>query len=298
MSDPATGLAYAQLGSDILGSAFGRKRNRHSVGELARRAARTESIIYGRRFKSIVAGAKAAGIHPLAALGSSAGQGGPGVMVGQSDSGGWKSEAMQGVSKFFGRMQAINAKTELTEAQAELSRARALENSAAGQSVTEAHPLEKSADGIPQRPTVVPEAEAHKGEGLVSAEASIQRSRSTSDSSRSAGSNPAWMQVEIWPGVFADVPWSEEGPAESIDNLNALVLTVARNAGIGYKKAYDHVQGVLARKRAEARARSRKLARYNPRSRRIEETERKRRAYLKNNFNVRKYLRRGIAGRR
>ena len=296
MTDPATGMAYAQLGSSILGSAFGRKRNRHSVGELARRAARTESIIYGRRFKSIVAGAKAAGIHPLAALGSSAGSGGPGVMVGQNDSGGWKADAMQHVSKFFGRMQEINAQKELTEAQAELSRARAIENSAAGQSATESHPLEIAATGIPQQPVVTRAEDAHNSAGLVTNEASIQRSRSTRDSSRSAGSNPAWMQVEVWPGIFADVPWSEEGPAESIDNLPAIALTVARNAGIGYKKAYEHVKKRLDSKRDQVRQR-RLGQRLNSVSsyRRMETL---RRQYHKRNFNVRKYLRRGIAGRR
>lgn len=46
------------------------------------------------------------------------------------------------------------------------------------------------------------------------------------------------MKVEIWPGTFVDVPWSEEGFAESMDSLPAVVATVVRNTGIGYQKAY------------------------------------------------------------
>lgn len=296
--ESAGGASVISAGADILGGAFGRGNSIGRQASAVRRLGRNQLQVDMERARympsQIVQGAKDAGIHPLVAMGAGGALGGSTPVPAQPETGGWRSDAMRAVSRHYQRMAEIRAQTDLIDKQAEASRARALETSAAGHAITgeDLSPRELATLGR-QGYLVVQGDRTRNSAGLVTLEPDKQRTRSAEDSSRSAATNPAWMSVEIWPGWTVDVLWSEEGPAEAMDSLGPVLATIARNAGIGYKKLYDYasreVEASWRRKRGLS-------TRADPKSRRIHDTEYKRRKYYRKNFNVRKYLRRGIAG--
>jgi len=182
-------------------------------------------------------------IHPLIGLGvNPGGQGFGGAQItGQGDMGEAISRAGADVASAMAQAKQLEQSEKLTNAQIALLKAQARNLS---QKPPSGGPAQMGGtQSIPLEGVIASEGAASQtGRGQVKVEPNVIRTRSKEDSSRAAGSNPAWMAVEIWPGVFIDVPWSEEGFAESMDSLPAVASTVARNAGIGYKLAYQYVK--------------------------------------------------------
>lgn len=68
------------------------------------------------------------------------------------------------------------------------------------------------------------------GAGQVQLTPDKKVSQSPDDPSRTAGSDhPFFKRYEVIPGLSVDVPYSEEGPAEGMEGLGALTLTILRN---------------------------------------------------------------------
>ena len=237
------GAATIGAGAQILSGAFGGGnsigRQASAISRLGRRQMDVDIQRARNIPHAIVQGAKTAGISPLALLGSAGGGVAGSPVTGQSRGGNTSSDIVESFLRTFQQTSLYQAQKDVIEAQAEASRARAFE--AAGGSTNEKQPdIVKTLQD--KGAAVVSEAETRKSAGLVAVEPNKQRTRSAEDSSRAAGTNPAWQRIEIIPGVSIDVLWSEEGPAESLDNLPALAAAVARNASIGYQHAYKLIR--------------------------------------------------------
>jgi len=169
--------------------------------------------------------AKAAGLHPLFALGSSTNFSPANVMPGQSNMGSAVADAAshiaRGVEKTSAQplasaqLRSINASANRDEAQA------ALANS-------EARRIEQTINN--QQDTAGPAVNAITAPvGKVQVQPSKVISRSKSDSSRTAGDTPAWRKAEVLPGMFVDVPWSDEGIFEGMEGILPGAATLLRN---------------------------------------------------------------------
>lgn len=126
----AGGASAISAGASILSSAFGGDgAEKRAARRGWQNAIKYQPELLASNIQGIVGGARRAGIHPLLALGASPGGGGmpgPVGMAGQSDS--KESRAASAISEHFERVASMRAQTELTEAQAELSRARTMEH--------------------------------------------------------------------------------------------------------------------------------------------------------------------------
>ena len=238
------GASLIGAGADILSGAFGGGDGMNTQRSQARKMLRQANAINRKNAelmawnmpRAIVSGAKRAGLHPLVAMGINPAQGGSASVSipGQSQSGSFAQDGLRAASRHFQRLAGYRAQKELVEAQAEASRARTAENLSSNDTAGGIDHLVNAS--LP--PAAVRRSAARKYDDIVEVVPDPQVTRDSKDPSRSAATKPAWMQVEIWPGVLVDVPWSEEGFSESIDGLPQLAAVVARNSAIGYQKAY------------------------------------------------------------
>lgn len=239
--EPSVQSSLISAGAEILGGAFGGDsygRQKRMLRKQYKYALRYQPQITRADLLAKVGAAKEAGLHPLFALGAGGANTSPAFsMPGQAKTGSFAQDALRGVSRHYSRMADLEAQKELTMAQAALSATRVAERSLSNDTTApwaDRHPdLEVGS---------IPRQQARKFDDVVKLEPDVQRTRDSTDSSRSAARNPAWMQVEIWPGAFVDVPWSEEGFAESLENLPALALTLARNSAVGYRRVYRQLK--------------------------------------------------------
>lgn len=240
----AGGAAAIGAGASILGGAFGgggmsradtsrayRRQRSHEEFQLdLRNRERTSINKYDLQQK--VDAAKAAGLHPLFAMGGQTsggvGAGSAPAIQGQSDRGDFAKDGLASIAKLFMGQSARQHDLDMIEAENQRSAlALARENSG-----------NDEVSGI-EVPVNIDKGDAGKYKDIVAIEPDKQRTRSSEDAAVSAASNPAWMEIEIADGIKVQTLWSEEGPAEALDNLPALALTIARNSYLGYKAAYN-----------------------------------------------------------
>ena len=123
------GAALIGAGSQIAGSLFGGdgySRWKRQLRKQYEYAQRYEPGLIGARLKGTVQGAKAAGIHPLLAMGANA-SGSP-VLQGQPDSPNRAQNVGSAIAEAMYQISDQRASAELVRAQADLSRARAMEH--------------------------------------------------------------------------------------------------------------------------------------------------------------------------
>ena len=152
---------------DILGQAFGGdgyNRFRRSVRDQYKWATRYEPGLIAARLRGTVRGAKEAGIHPLLAMGANA-SGSP-VMMGQPQSQNRGQRIGGAVSRAFERNAEFRMQHDLIRAQAELSRARSLEQALSNDTEEPAHEIvtAQSEAADPNDPTSVAKRPDGKGE--------------------------------------------------------------------------------------------------------------------------------------
>lgn len=233
MVAPLVAAAGITAGAGLLGGLFDRSSNkRASAAEIARLEAREDS-----RFQRATVDAKAAGLHPLFALGA-AGAGSPSFMAGQSQTGSALGDAVRGVGRVasaqqrskipsmtplqarMAQLQVDNAevilagnKLDLVEKQKNLSDNALVKGSAASSqditlppATTEAANIRKYDDKI----EVVP----HK---IVTAR--------KDDTSKTAGVKPGWDMVDLHPSLpNFQMPQSDEGWGEDLTIAKALII--------------------------------------------------------------------------
>jgi hypothetical protein len=219
-------------------------KQKRDTRELIKTRAKYEPHYARAMFTSRMRSAREHKVHPLVALGVNPSQGGgfAGQYGGRGGSGIGQAASMIA--------QAIANKPTQLDRDEQQARIDLIRNQAAA--LAQKTPSEPS--GITGQNVPISSAGAVRDEnrtqdtaGYVKVEPNVQRTRSREDSSVAAGTNPAWMKIELWEGFFVDVPWSEEGFAESMDNLPALVATIARNTGKGYAWVYKKAAAALRR---------------------------------------------------
>lgn len=197
--------------TDLIGSWIGAEESR-------KRAHESNTMQYDfaqNGLKMRVEDAKAAGIHPLAALGAQLPSASPAVAVGGVG---------DTVSRFGQNISRAAAATMTAEERAEydlklqLLRSQISETDArAGYYNSQAAKIDTPQVGAPMP-------------GQVKPVAPDQYSRSKDDSSRVASDNPVWQKTEIAPGVFMDLPYSQgESPFESMEGFLPQLLTAWKN---------------------------------------------------------------------
>lgn len=219
MVAPVVAAAAISAGASILGGAMGGGDSTAKTKRNLRQQYQSQ-LKYGTKFQGAqlertVESAKRAGLHPLFALGG-ASSGGPSFSIpGQSSRGSAKQTALEGVAR---AARTWGDQTRLID-QANLASALRIAEQAG---VDETGPAVE--DLIKTVPVEIP-------------------SRSSKDSSQQAGTKPAWMKIEIVPGVFMSVPSSDEGWAESLEGVLPQVATLFKNSADlsmwMYKKGYQ-----------------------------------------------------------
>jgi hypothetical protein len=127
------GAATISAGASILSNAFGSgssgmSTQRSQARKLRMQAYKQDRRHYEKMYLSHVKGAKAAGLHPLFALGSGGGGSSPGIAIpGQSERGSFASDAVQAAQSAYQQHSLYERQKDLIDAQAELARARTLE---------------------------------------------------------------------------------------------------------------------------------------------------------------------------
>lgn len=228
--DPIIGGALIGGASSILGGLLGGSSARSAAASNAR--AQKEFAQYGIRWK--VADAKAAGIHPLAALGAQTHSFSPSY-VGDNSMGAALASAGQDIGRAVSatateqERRSAEADAFINGAEARLDAAKMrkldLQNRELQNALLASDLARKNANPNPPFPTVgatpsyVPGGPRHvAGPGLVvrggsspavgaiDIEPGRVTSRSPSDTSAEAGTRPAWVEVEVSPGVTTSVP--------------------------------------------------------------------------------------------
>ncbi len=233
MVAPLVQAAALTAGTQFLGGLFDRSKNkRRNAAEIARVEGREDS-----RFQRASADARAAGLHPLFALGA-AGAGSPQFIAGQSESGSALGDAVRGVGRVgaahakskiatrdplqqrLAELQIENAevvlegnKLDLTERQANLS---------SNQLVTQA------ATASQDIPKAVQADQMQNFEGLVEPTPTKVVTTQPGRPDRTAGVKPGWDRVRIHKDIKPIlVPQSEEGWGEDLSIVKFAVIAAA-----------------------------------------------------------------------
>lgn len=100
------------------GGGGGYSRSKRLMRKQYQYATRYEPGLIAARLKGTVDGARAAGLHPLFAMGGGVPSGGPGVMPGQSETGGQQSQAALGFAELLLRLDEKRESTDQARQQA------------------------------------------------------------------------------------------------------------------------------------------------------------------------------------
>lgn len=189
-----------------------------------------EKHAWKNRLRYMVKDAEAAGIHPLYALSGGA----PGFQSSSVVSGG----ASAGAAAGQGYLQATHNK----ELQKQQLNAAKLDNELRGIQVALARQdlISRGRDQIAGTSNNV----AMGGpvpQDMIQPEPAKIPSASSKDPSRSAGVSPGMKRYRIGTTkngtpITVDLPWSDEGPAESMEGLGALGMSIWKNAERGENK--------------------------------------------------------------
>ena len=239
--DPIIGSALIGAGSSLLGGLFGSKESskqrsqdraltEHQMAEQRRQFDVTMDESIRRR----VADAKAAGLHPLFALGGSAGASPTASIPGQSPTGSFLGEGIAQAGQALRR-----ALDPLTLAQVKQADSAANRNEAEAALLrSQAKRAEIDANSHAVRTYAALETAAQKGTPIpprLAFKSSEQIRSMRNDPATVAGKHPAWRKykfgnlfgIDALP-VEAWMPWSEEGPFEGI-NPGSFIPWILRN---------------------------------------------------------------------
>ena len=228
MVAPLVQAAAVTAGAGFLGGIFDRKQERK---DQAHQDAREDS-----RFQRASVDAKAAGLHPLFALGA-AGAGSPQFIAGQSQSGSTLGDAVRGVGRVAGAHYKSKVPTNpLAQRLAELQIENA-EVTLAGnkldlverQSNISSNQLLTQAAGASQDiPGVVHSGEMEKYSDLVEPTPTKIVTTKKGSKSLTSGVKPGWDEVSIIDGMPPIlVPQSEEGWGEDLSIMKFAVIAAA-----------------------------------------------------------------------
>lgn len=221
-----TGLA------GLIGGAADRSAGRRQTAEdRAYQAKREDS-----RFQRASTDAKAAGLHPLFALGA-AGAGSPQFIAGQAETGSALGDAVRGV----GRVAAAHQKSKITAnplaqrlAELQIENAEVtLEHSKLDltqrQNILSGNQVITQAAGASQDiPGVVQGGEMEKYSGLVEPTPTKIVTTKKGSTSKTAGIKPGWDEVSIIDGLPPIlIPQSEEGWGEDLTIMKFAVIAAA-----------------------------------------------------------------------
>ncbi len=228
-------------GLSMLGGLFGSRKDSRNQARLEERE--------DSRFQRASKDAKLAGLHPLFALGA-AGAGSPQFLTGQSETGSAAGDvlkgAARGISKYSKTTDPLSAQLNqigLKLAESNLRKSLIDEQLLASELRRETQNSGViGADREFRLPPATVSAEKMKGfQGLVEAKPMPQITSQKGDPSEVASSpegHPLWQKFRYGSskGAFIWVPWSEEGPAESLQGMSPALWSaiIAKN---GYESA-------------------------------------------------------------
>lgn len=249
--DPLITSALIGTGGNILGGLMGGGSDGIDVSENYRNAlAQSDAVLRHDRlkYKAMSVGAKAAGIHPLYALGASSNFS-PAVLgtpTGQNAMGDAIKSAAAGASTYFANKAQMKSQAPLLAAQVRATNASAARDEAAANLtnsqiarqaqaalVTQDEGLGATGLGM-SKPSIPESRGVPKGrvEALPSPIISAQKGRP----GVTAGKKPAFMEVVV--GKKSDgsprtlyMPYSEEGPFENMDPAS-LLGALLKNLGL------------------------------------------------------------------
>lgn len=252
MVAPLVSAALVGAGASFLGGIFDRSANRKSQAEAYAR----DDTKYQRAVKD----AKAAGLHPLFALGAG-GAGSPSFMAGQSETGSALGDAVRGVGSVgrahfkskipqnplvqrLAELQIANAeinlasnRLDLTEKQRVLSGNAQVTQAAAG------------SQDIQLPPATGTQADVVEHAGKVEVVPSKTITPSKTDRGTAAGIHTLFQKYAYSnaPGGYLWLPRSDEGPAESLQGLSPALWAVifAKNTMEAGKYAYSLIPSAL-----------------------------------------------------
>lgn len=234
--------------SDI-GSALGTGAD-FIQGKRDRKQARLQfNIQQHHTIENRVKDARRAGIHPLYALGVS-GVGSPTFMsgAGQSDLGSKLGEIGE---RLDSARKGEPQPTEMQKAQLKAVNASASRDEAAAANTLSA--MRRAEIDFNSRPTLNMQT-GGVPEGLIEPKKSEIISAQKGSPGTTAGKKPAFMEVII--GKNADgspktmkLPYSDEGPAESMEGLGAIGLTILKNMGFLDDKTPAEIKRIRERLR-------------------------------------------------
>ncbi len=228
MVAPLVAAAGVTAGASVLGGIFDRSSGRKAQAHQDQRE--------DTRYQRAVADAKAAGLHPLFALGA-AGAGSPQFIAGQSQSGSALGDAVRGA----GRVGAAHYKSKITanplaqrlaELQvqnAEVTLANNKLDLSERQAILSGNQIVTQAAGASQDiPGVVQSGEMEKYSDLVEPTPTKIVTTEKGSQSRTAGTKPGWDKVSIIDGLPPIlVPQSEEGWGEDLSIMKFAVIAAA-----------------------------------------------------------------------
>lgn len=181
-------------------------------------AAQREFAQHGIRWR--VEDAKAAGLHPLYALGGSVTPFAPSVVPATQ-----AGEGLAQAGQSLGRaVQAVQTKEE------KLATQLRLEGMAIANRKDDAIRAYYDSEAARNLARTLTGPSLPLGDtGTVLTEPATSVSRAREDASRTASVQPMWQRHEVLPGIPLDVMRSEEGPAEGLEGAGPLMLALLRN---------------------------------------------------------------------
>lgn len=257
--DPVTQGALIQTGGSLLGGLIGGKDAKKAV----KKQYKYQKEFAKNQLQWRVEDAKAAGLHPLFALGGGGGTS-PTFMAGQSPMGSAIADSAAAIgSAVAGRpselskqlqsaqIQSINSQTERNQAEAALARSQAAR-------------VAQTANVTPSiASAVVDEALAtDTNRAKVQVVPSEVKTRSGKDSSVVAGMAPMMRKYEILPGRYVYGP-DADSPAEAFENIVGTLLGAYKTSaeGIPYWLRQWVGQGSTQKRRSRTQRRRQRLRR-------------------------------------
>lgn len=218
--------------ADIVGGFFDRSQERDlRLSDRAFIREREDS-----RFQRGVRDARAAGLHPLFAMGA-AGAGSPQFIAGQHSSGSALGDAVRAGGRTIDRYASFKANKRLRELQelnAEVDyRKNLLDEQLLASDVRRT--VQNAGSQGRDRSPVLPRAtgtqeDVVESAGLLEVVPNPTRPPAKGDSSRVAGTQPLWQQWDAGKGIILDLPWTEEGAAEAVNAPLLWPAILIRNA--------------------------------------------------------------------
>lgn len=232
MVAPVVTGALISGAASLLGGALSNDSNKAAVR--AQTKLQREFAQHGIRWK--VADAKAAGLHPLFAMGAQSPQFSPTIIP--DSMGPALSEAGQNVGRAVAatltplerataaaQLRVLESQANANDAQAVMFRSEALRNFRPGAEA--GIPLsDGSASALPPGQQLLPEGQMPTGIHLAKPQESIiPRSN---DPTTAAGINPGWSEFNVAPGMRMVLPTTSSDPAEALESVGeSFILMLA-----------------------------------------------------------------------